>query len=254
MTKINLSVALIVKNEEDRLPATLKAIRDIASEIVVVDCGSTDKTIEIAKNFNAKVYFHPWEGFAKQKNYLTQLCTCNWILFLDADEVITDKLREEIIKTIRLNQNFGYEINRKVFYLGRILHYSWQKNYRLRLVKRDQSPKWIGSHVHEELTITQPTKKLRNHLIHFSYRDINDHFSRTVTYAKLSALDYYERKKSSSIVKILLKPLFSFFRSYFLKLGLLDGFPGLIASVSSSFYTFLKYSILYELQNKSNAK
>lgn len=254
MTKLDLSVALIVKDEEDRLPSTLKAIRDIASEIILVDSGSTDNTIEIAQNFGAKIYFHPWEGFAAQKNYLTELCTCNWILFLDADEVITDKLREEIIKTVELNKNFGYEINRKVFYLGKILNYSWQKNYRLRLVRKDQSPKWIGSRVHEELTITQPTKQLKNYLIHFSYRDITDHFARTVSYAKLSALDYYEREKKSSIIKILLKPVFAFLRNYFFKLGFLDGFPGLIASISSSVYSFLKYSILYDLQKNNNAK
>lgn len=254
MTKLDLSVALIVKNEEDRLPLTLNAIHNIASEIILVDSGSTDNTIEIAKSFGAKIYSHPWEGFAAQKNFLTQLCNCSWILFLDADEVVTDQLREEIIKIVEQNKNFGYEINRKVFYLGKILNYSWQKNYRLRLVKRNQSPKWIGSRVHEELTISRPTKKLQNYLIHYSYRDITDHFSRTVIYAKLSALDYYERKKSSSIIKILLKPAFAFFRNYFFKLGFLDGFPGLIASISSSFYSFLKYSILYNLQKNKNVK
>lgn len=255
MAKLDLSVALIVKNEEERLQRTLEAISSIASEIVIVDSGSTDRTVEIAQSFGAKIYLHPWEGFTKQKNYLTNLCKNNWILFLDADEVITDELREEIACTIQTNQNFGYEINRKVFYLGKILHHSWQKNYRLRLVRKNQSPTWVGNRVHEQLTIKCPSKKLKNHLIHYSYRDIKDHFTRTTAYAKLSALDYNEQRKKSTILQITFKPFFSFCKSYFFKLYFLDGFPGLLASVSSSVYTFLKYSMLYELQhNNSNNK
>lgn len=250
MKKKNLTVAIITKNEEDRLPATLQSIHDIASEIVLVDSGSTDGTIEVAKKFHAKIYYHQWEGFSAQKNYLLSKCSCQWVLFLDADEVITDKLKDEISSVIDSNQDIGYEINRKTFYLGKLLNHAWQPNYRLRLVKTKCSPRWIGERVHEELIVNCPRKKLSSYLIHYSYRDIRDHFNKTIQYAYLSSQDYLEKGKHSSLIKILFKPTFAFFKNYFLKLAFLDGYQGLISSMSSSFYVFLKYSMLYNLQRK----
>ena len=246
--KIDLTVALITKNEEDRLPATLSSVRNIASEIIVVDSGSTDDTINIARKYGAIVYSHPWEGFAAQKNFLATKCSRRWILFLDADEVLTSELQQEILQAVIEDRNISYEINRKTAYLGKILNHAWQKNYRLRLVRKDQNPKWIGDVVHEELVVSSPHQKLRNHLIHHSYRNIRDHFSKTVFYANLAANDYFKKGRKSSIAKIILKPTFAFFKMYLLQRSFLDGFPGLVASVSSSIYSFLKYSILYDVQ------
>lgn len=248
--KLDLTVALITKNEEDRLPATLSSICEIASELVIVDSGSTDTTISIAKKFGAVIYSHPWEGFTAQKNFLTAKCTCKWILFLDADEVITSDLLKEIATAIEYDYEVGYEINRKTFYLGKILTHAWQPNFRLRLVKKSSSPTWIGNRVHEKLIVNCDVKRLNSFLIHYSYRNIKDHFSRTVNYASLSAQDYYEKGVTSSILKIAFKPVFSFFKSYFLKRSFLDGFPGFMASASTSFYVFLKYAMLYELQTR----
>ena len=250
MEKPRLTVAIIACNEEDRIPSVLDAVSSLASEIVVVDSGSTDRTVELCRQRGVKVFHHEWEGFTRQKNLLLQYCTGDWILYLDADEVITEELRLEISESISQSNLSGFYINRKTFYLGRTLNHAWQPNYRLRLVRKDSHPLWIGGMVHERLTIEGKTGHLQQALIHYSYRNISDHMMRTVKYAELSAADYASRGKRSSILKLIYKPFFAFLRAFFLKKGLLDGFPGFIASCSSSFYVFLEYANLYAMERQ----
>ncbi len=245
MTK--LTVALITRNEEDRLRPTLEAIKDIANEIVVVDSGSQDKTLDIAHEFNAKTCFHEFEGYSEQKNFLTSLCTGDFILFLDADEVVPQSLKEEIIEAINQDDINGFFINRKTHYLGKLLNKAWQPNFRLRLARRSANPTWVGDVVHEQLKVDGKTANLKAHIVHYSYRNIEDHYNRTIKYAKLSALSYYKKGKKASLFKILVNPFFSFFKLYIIKLGFIDGVPGLIAGVSAFIYTFLKYVFLYEM-------
>ena len=247
--KSQITVALITFNEEDRIINTLNAVKSFADEIVVVDSGSTDRTVEICKSFGAQVYSHKFEGFTSQKNRLLQYCKSRWILFLDADEVVTEDLSRELLSAVKSDAYAGYYINRKVVYLGRKLNYAWQPNFRLRLVKSDANPVWKGGRVHEELIIDGSTARLESPLLHYSYRNIFDHFTRTVKYAKQSELDYLDKEKKSGVIQIVFKPGFAFFRSYILKRGFLDGVPGFIAAVSASVYVFLKYSMLYEDKN-----
>lgn len=246
MSKLPLSVAIIAHNEEDRIVATLESVKHIASEIIVIDSHSTDNTVEIAKDFGAKVFIEDWKGFAGQKNSLTQKCNQEWILYLDSDEVITEDLALEIENAIKKDEISGFYINRKTHYLGKLLNHAWQPNFRLRLVKKNKNPLWIGEVVHEELKIDGTTSKLLHHLEHYSYRDIEDHYLRTIRYAKLSAKSYYLKGKKPSVFKLLVNPLFSFTKLYFIKLGFLDGIAGLVAGISAFIYTFLKYAFLYE--------
>ncbi len=132
MSNLDLSVAMIVYNEEERLAKTLESIKDIASEIIIIDSNSTDNTCDIAKSYGAKIYNEEWQGFIAQKNSLTKKCTCKYILYLDADEVITADLKKSIIEAISSDKIDGYYIKRKTFYLGKLLNYSWQKDERLR--------------------------------------------------------------------------------------------------------------------------
>ena len=245
--KLDLSVAIITFNEESRLGATLESIYDIASEIVVIDSFSQDNTTAVAEKYGAKVFQEEWKGFTAQKNSLTSKCSHNFILYLDADEVISDELKNEIIRAVKEPKAAGYYLRRKTHYLGKLLNYSWQKDERLRLVKKSAEPLWKGELVHEELFINGKTSILNGYIIHYSYKDIKDHFPKTINYAYLSAKSYYIRGKKPSISKLIFSPVFSFIKLYILKKGFLDGLRGLIAGFSAYVYVFLKYAFLWEM-------
>lgn len=247
MDRLNLSVALIVYNEEERLGRTLESIKDIASEIIIIDSNSTDNTCAVAESFGAKIYNEEWRGFVEQKNSLTAKCSKDYILYLDADEVVGDELKKSIIAAVTNGSSAGYYIRRKTHYLGRLLNYSWQKDERLRLVKADASPLWVGEIVHEELKVDGNTSHLNGYLIHYSYRDIDDHFRRTIRYARLSAESYYKRGKKFKLSKMIFSPFIAFMKIYIVKGGFLDGIPGFIAGVSAYVYGFLKYAFLWDM-------
>lgn len=245
--KLSLTVAIIAHNEQDRLPATLLQVQDIASEIVIINSESTDNTLAIAQAFGAKVHTQKFVNYVEQKNSLLPFCTQEWILFLDADEVINDELKAAIVQVIKEGRTEAFEINRLTFYLGKLLKHAWQPNYRLRLVRRDAEPRWVGDIVHESLeSKASKVERLPGYIIHYSYRDVNDHFMRTVRYAKMSAQSYIKRNKKASLFKIIFSPIFSFIKLYFIKLGFLDGKAGLVAAWSAFIYTFLKYIFVWE--------
>lgn len=254
MDKLNLSAALIVYNEEERLPKTLGSIKDIASEIIVIDSSSTDNTCAIAKSYGAKIYNEEWRGFVEQKNSLTKKCTKEYILYLDADEVISDELKQSIIYAVQNGKSDGYYIRRKTHYLGRLLNYSWQKDERLRLVKASANPLWVGEIVHEELKINGITSHLAGYIIHYSYRDIDDHFKRTIRYARLSAESYYKKGKKFKLSRMIFSPAIAFIKIYIIKGGFLDGIPGFIAGVSAFVYGFLKYAFLWDITRVNKNK
>lgn len=245
-SKLSLTIAIIAHNEQDRLPATLLKVVDIASEIVIINSMSTDNTVAIAQAFGAKVHTQPFVNYVDQKNSLIPFCTQDWILFLDADEVLNDELKAAIVQVIKEDRHEAFEMNRLTFYLGKLLKHAWQPNYRLRLVRRDANPRWEGDIVHESLAADAKVARLPGYIIHYSYRDVNDHFQRTVRYAKMSAQSYIRRHKKPSLMKILFSPVFSFIKLYFIKLGFLDGRAGLVAGWSAFIYTFLKYVYLWE--------
>lgn len=247
MDKLNLSVALIVYNEEERLPKTLESIKDIASEIIVIDSSSTDNTCAIAESYGAKIYNEEWCGFVEQKNSLTKKCTKEYILYLDADEVVNDELKQAITCAVQNGKSDGYYIRRKTHYLGRLLKYSWQKDERLRLVKASANPLWVGEIVHEELKVNGSTSHLAGYIIHYSYRDIDDHFKRTIRYARLSAESYYKKSKKFKLSRMIFSPAIAFMKIYIVKGGFLDGIPGLIAGISAFVYGFLKYAFLWDI-------
>lgn len=248
--KLPLSVALIAFNEEQNIGRTLQSIAGIASEIILVDTGSTDKTRDIAASLGAKVFMEEWRNHIYQKNSALQKCTQPWVLSLDCDEVVTPELLKSIISAIESPQADGYFLNRRTFYLGRLLKRAWMPDWKLRLVKRDKSPVWQGLNPHDELVVSGSTKRLDGDLIHYSYKNIAHHFEKTLYYARLSAQTYYERGRRFSFVNLALNPLVAFVRLYVLNRGFVDGFPGLIAGFSTFFYTFMKYVFLWEFGRK----
>ncbi len=254
--KLPLSVSLISFNEELRIEATINAIRDIATEIIIVDSHSTDRTREIAEELGCKVFLEYWKGYAKQKQSSLEKCTQEWILCLDCDEEVTAELKENIVKKVIGNQELSYLINRRTVYLGKLMQYSWQPDRKLRLVKKSSNPSWIGEDVHEKLISEAPNRLIKGDILHYSYYNISHHFKKAIDYAKISAEVYNINGKKGSIFNLIVNPLYAFVNMYVLKLGFLDGWRGLIAAFSSLFGTFMKYSMLIELQanNKNEQK
>lgn len=250
-----LSVAYISFNEAGRIEESLKSVKDIADEIVVIDSGSADDTVKIAESHGSKVYTEEWKGFAEQKNALFEKCSGDWILYLDCDEEVSADLAGEIISAINDPEAAdGYFINRRTKYLGKILKRSWQPDMKIRLAKRTASPLWVGEYIHESLKINGGTERFKGEIIHRSYRNIYDHMAKTLKYAKLSGEAAYAKGKKPSVIKIVFVPPFSFFKSYVLKGGIIDGMRGLIAAFSAYVYFFLKYVFIWEKHLENNGK
>lgn len=247
MDRLPLSVAIITYNEEDIIGRTLESVKDIASEIVVVDSRSTDRTREIAKSYGAKVYVEDWKGYAGQKNSALEKCTQEWVLFLDADEVVSEELRDSIKEELKNPKADGYLINRRTYYMGRLLRYTWQPEWRLFLVKKSADPKWVGE-PHAELYVSSENiAKLKGDLIHFSYRSLRHQIHKGINSAYIiSKIKFNKGKRISFIKDIMFRPIWTFIKIFLLKGGFLDGKRGFIISVTASYYTFLKYVFLYE--------
>ena len=252
--KKKLSVAMICFNEEKRLAKTLEAIKNIADELVIVDNGSTDKTLEIAASFGAKIFHEDWKGHVAQKNSALAKCTCDWILALDADEVVTAELNIEISNAIKNANYVGYSFKRKTYLFGKFLEYAWQPDRKLRLVQKNANPVWKGVDPHDVLTVNGKTKNLANFVEHYSYKNMADHLTKTIKYAQTSAFEYHKSGKKFKLTSLLFNPPFKFFKEYFLKNGFLDGVRGFYAAFGALIYTYIKYFHLWELEQKNCEK
>lgn len=256
MPKLPLSVSIISFNEEENIERTLASIADIASEIIIVDSFSKDRTVEIAKNFGANVFLEEWKGHISQKNSALEKCTQKWILALDCDEVVTSKLKSSVVEAIQKDEKIGYYLNRKTYYLGKLLNCAWRPDWKLRLVRRDCNPRWEGLDPHDTLKASCPTTKLKGVLLHYSYKNLKHHFEKAIYYADLSAQTYQRLGRKFHLHNLLFNPVFSFVKLYFIDFGFLDGIRGLFAGVSAFVSTFLKYAFLWEmeLQEKNNGE
>ncbi|MDR1450845.1 MAG: glycosyltransferase family 2 protein [Helicobacteraceae bacterium] len=246
--KTLLSVAVITFNEEENLARTLKAVKPLADEIIVVDSHSTDRTREIALNYGAKVFDEDWKGHIAQKNSALEKCVGKWIFSIDADEVLSAELAKAIAQAIAGENAEGFIISRKSVYLGKTLNYMWRPDRHLRLVKRDAKPRWSGYNPHDILTIEGKTAPLKGDLIHYSYKDLSDHWRRLIVYARLAAESYAQKGRRFSLFRLLFNPLWGIIKTYIFRLGFLDGIQGLLAAFSKGVYIFLKYAFLFELQ------
>jgi glycosyltransferase involved in cell wall biosynthesis len=249
-----ISATLITFNEEDNIREALESLKWV-DEIVVVDAHSQDKTVHIARQYTDKIFVQTWKGYVEQKNYAIKKASFDWILSLDADERVTDELREEIerLRTTGVACD-GYFVPRKTFYLGRwIKHCGWYPNYQLRLFRKSKAC-WIGGSVHERCKVDGVTCYLKNPLLHYTYKNIFDHIERMNLYSSLSAHDRISSGKKTNLIDILGAPIAAFVKTYFIKLGLLDGIPGLIISTIISHYAFLKRIKVWEQSAKNGEK
>ncbi len=247
----SLSVSMIVKNGERYLKNVLESVKELADEIIIVDSGSTDKTVEIAKSFGAKVFFREFDNFINQKNYALSLCTKDWVLFLDDDEIVDEQLKEEIKKIKEKGSKYeGFKINRLTNYLGKWIKHAWYPDWHIRLAKRN-SCKWEGDEVHETLKVNGEVGYLKGNILHYSYPDIKTHVNKINLYTTMYAIGAHKRGKKFSTLKMVSSSIGAFIRRYFIKKGFLDGFEGFVISVMSSYYTFLKYLKLWEIEKRS---
>lgn len=245
-----IALFLVTKNEEKNLPKCLDSVKDLVSEIIVVDSESTDKTLEIAKTYGAEVYTHPFHDFVSQKNLALSKVTCPWALSLDADETLTPELTAEIKKALEAPLVSGYFLPRVNFFLGKQMkHSGLHREYILRLVRTDRA-RFTGGMVHEELEVKGKTALLQNGFLHYSYMSLDDYFSKLNKYTSLAAEHMRQQGKKFSLFYVLATAPFQFFKRYFLKLGFLDGVQGLIWAVLSNFYIFVKYIKLWDLQRQ----
>lgn len=238
--KLPLSVAIIASNEEDNIERCLRSVSDLASEIVLVLNDGTDGTCSLAKSFNAKVYHEPWHGFSEQKNIAARYSSQEWILSLDADEELDDVLKQSIRRFILANDEryHGAYFSRRTFFMGRwIKHGDWSPDYVTRLFRSERG-RWSNEPVHERLIVFGDTKKLKGHLLHYSYRSVKEHMYKNLKYAELNVL---ARKHNSW--SIFFHSFWKFFRGYFLKLGFLDGFAGFYVASMQGFFTLYKYTL-----------
>jgi len=249
MERLPVSVALISFNEEDNIGRALESIKDIASEIVVVDSHSTDKTREVAKGYGARVFEEDWKGYVEQKNCALQKCTREYVLSLDCDEVVSSDLKDSIIRAVKDQEADGFYFNRKTCYLGKFLEHTWQPEWRLRLIKKSSNPKWGGYDPHDSLCVEGKTERIKGDLYHYSYKDIEDHYNRALKYSKLVSKAYDKMGRSSKLYNLIFNPMVAFIKNYFIKMGFLDGVRGLSVAVSEAFSTFLKYLYLWEMKN-----
>ncbi len=247
-----ISVVLAVYNEEEKLPECLNSIKSLASEIVIVDGGSTDRTVEIAKKFNAQVIHakdNP-QNFHINKNIAIDAASKDWILQLDADEVVSQALAEEIRGALRKKEINGYWIPRKNLFLGRYLTKGGQyPDYTLRYYRRGMG-RLPGKDVHEQAVVKGRIGYLKNSLLHSRDKNFSIYLERFNRYTDLLAMQLEEAKfpinPLTFINYILIKPLFWFIKSYIRHRGYVDGFPGFVFALFSSFRFPVTYFKIWE--------
>jgi len=252
-----ISVCITAGNEERNIRRALESAK-WADEIVVVDSFSTDRTVEICREYTDRVYQHEWMGYIGQKNLIKDLASGPWILFLDADEEISPGLRDEILNEFQSgsNSNYaGYEFPRLVRYLGRwITHGDWYPDVKLRLFRKDKG-ECGGQEPHDRTTVHGRVKRLDSPLYHYTYTDINNQMSTLNRFTTISATGKHKGGRAFRMSDLLFRPIFRFFRCYILKRGFLDGVPGLVVASFTSFAVFVKYAKLWEIYlNESQKK
>jgi glycosyltransferase involved in cell wall biosynthesis len=248
---MNLSVGIITHNEEKHLPRTLNAVKELADEIIIVDNGSTDRTVEIAQSFHAKVYTEPWKGSGAQKNSVIEKCKGKWILLVDADEEITPSLAQTIqaIVTTERPQYEVYKIQFTTFCFGKKIKYGgWSNFSRVRLFLNGAG-KCNNNQVHETFVTNKAIGTIKDVINHYTYANLEEYFNKFNIYTSKMAIQYRDAGKNKSISGIYFSSLFHFIKMYVLKLGFLDGYEGYLLARISAMYAFIKYAKLRELKN-----
>jgi glycosyltransferase involved in cell wall biosynthesis len=238
---MKVSAVIITRNEEAMLADCLETVA-FADEIVVVDSRSSDRTVEIARAHGARVVVTAdWPGFGRQKNRAVDAATGDWILSLDADERVTPELRDEILAVLASGDAAAYEMPRLSNYCGRFMrHGGWWPDHVTRLFRRGRA-RFSDDLVHERLIVEGETGRLRNHLLHFAFENLEEVLEKVNRYSSSGAEMAWSRGKTGSLSGAVLRGLWAFARTYFLKAGFLDGREGFMLAVSNAEGTYYRY-------------
>lgn len=242
-----LSAVLITGNAEAVLPACLESLA-FADEIVIVDAGSTDATLDIARRANARIVSQKWLGYGEQKQFAVAQASHDWVLCMDADERVSDALREAIQRELQAPRFHAYEMPRRNRFLGRWLrHGEGYPDLSLRLFDRRHA-NWSSDPIHEKVVANGPVGRLDGDLLHESEQGLADYLAKQDRYTTLQAEALHARGARAGVARMLLSPPLRFIKFYFFRLGFLDGMPGLVHILIGCFNSFMKYAKLRELQ------
>ena len=243
-----ISACVTTLNEEHNIERCLRSLT-WCDEIVVVDSFSTDRTVELCRQFTPRVYQHAWLGYIGQKNLIREMAVHPWILFVDADEEVSAELRAEIERVLDPHDGVtaGYQFPRMVCYLGRwIRHGEWYPDIKLRLFLKHKGCS-SGQEPHDTVMVNGPVKTLRGHLHHYTYDDIHDHLETMNRFSSITAQEKFKAGGRFRWIDFLLRPGLRFLKAYVLRRGFLDGKRGFLIALVSSFGVCMKYAKLWEL-------
>ena len=239
---MKITATIITLNEERNIARAIESLR-CCDEIVVLDSGSADRTVELAEKLGARTVESPWRGYAGQKNWAAEQAANDWILSLDADEALSEALEGEIWGLKKSGpKHDAYTMPRLAQYMGRwILHSGWYPDRKMRLFDRRHA-KWVGDYVHESVVVDGRVGHLKSSILHFTCSSLSEHLKTMDRYTTLAAEQLVDQKKHIGWKQLALEPPWTFFQTYILKRGFLDGPEGLAIAHMAALYNFLKYA------------
>jgi glycosyltransferase involved in cell wall biosynthesis len=244
---LRVSAVLVCCDEEENVERCLQSLT-WTDEIIVVDSFSQDRTLGLCRKYTDRIFQREWSGMVQQRAYAVSLARNEWVFAIDADEVVSEKLRDEVLARLSedKNEKSGYYVKRHSYYLGRwINHGGWYPDFKLRLFRKDKA--YVGGeNPHDRCFVHGKTAKLKGEIIHYPYKNISRQLCTIDNYSDIVSDRLFKEKSAFPLVKMYIKPPVKFIETYIYKLGFLDGLPGFVISVLSSYYVFMKYAKLWE--------
>lgn len=253
-SRSSIAAFIVCCNEERQIRRCLESVR-WCDEIVIVDSGSTDRTLQICAEFTSKIIHHDWQGYVIQKRFALAQCSSEWVLNIDADEEVSEELQEEIVKILEEDKagkvsTHGFLLNRVIFFLDRWWRKGgWYPEYRLRLCRRSATT-WGGEDPHEKAHVTGETKRCTGELHHYSFTDLTDYVRRMNTLSSNATPSLIKRGATASVIVIIGRTCARFFKFYISKRGFREGLAGLIVASIEAFSVLLKYAKLWEARKR----
>jgi glycosyltransferase involved in cell wall biosynthesis len=251
---MKISACVISYNEEEKIEDCLKSLSSVADEIIIVDSLSTDKTVEIAKKYTDKIYAQKFLGHVEQKNLAVSKASNDWIISLDCDERLTSELCDSVLAVKdQLDRADAYKMARRTFYVYRWLNHCWYPDSKIRLFNR-KTAKWGGINPHDRVEVEGDNiANLDGDILHYSFNSISEHIRTIDNFTEIGAREIIKRGKPVNLLSPWVRGFWTFLKLYIFKLGVLDGYAGLVVSVLSGFHVFVKYNKVLFMRWSANS-